>query len=197
MADETTIAAETAASQNAPETGAAEQPKDNTAPTVAQTVGAKSDTGDDLAEKLGMWKHQARENEQKMYENRDRANAAEAKLADTEGQLAQAQAQIARLTAQKNHPEIPDEAFETLCKETDPEEISKWADSFAKFMPGKPETGEPDETEPDGFPRNTGKQAMKTALANSAPHVHKPAQGDAKSGYEYGLKHSLINSEKE
>lgn len=38
---------------------------------------------------------------------------------------------------------------------------------------------------------------MKTALSNSAPHVHAPAQGDAKSGYEFGLKHSLINSKKE
>ncbi len=197
MADKITTAAETAASQEAPETGANEQPKDTATSTVARASEDKSKTGDDLAEKLGMWKHQARENEQKMYENRDRANAAEAKLADTEGQLAQAQAQIARLTAQRNHPEISDDAFDTLCKETNPEEISKWADSFAKFMPGKPETGESGKSEPDVFPRNTGKQAMQTALANSAPHVHKPAQGDAKSGYEYGLKHSMINSKKE
>ena len=61
----------------------------------------------------------ARENEQKMYENRDRANAAEAKLADTEGRLADAEVRIARLTAQKQHPEITDEAFDALCKETD------------------------------------------------------------------------------
>ena len=103
--------------------------------------------------------------------------------------------QIARLTAQKQHPEITDEAFDALCGETDPDGIVKWADSFVQFMPSKPETGEHDSA--DDSSRNTGKQAMKTALSNYAPHVHAPAQGDAKSGYEFGLKHSLINSKKE
>ena len=69
------------------------------------------------------------------------------------------------------------------------------ADSYVQFMPSKPETGGHDSA--DDSSRNTGKQAMKTALSNSAPHVHAPAQGDAKSGYEFGLKHSLINSKKE
>ena len=196
MADENTNTAETAASQNAPETGVTAQPKDTAATSAAASiVTQKNGASDDLSEKLGMWKHQARENEQKMYENRDRANAAEAKLADTEGALAKANVQIARLTAQKQHPEITDEAFDALCKETDPDEIIKWADSFVQFMPSKPETGEHDSA--DDSSRNTGKQAMKTALSNSAPHVHAPAQGDAKSGYEFGLKHSLINSKKE
>ena len=194
MADENTNTAETAASQNTPETGVDAHPKD-TASAVASIATQENGANDDLSEKLGMWKHQARENEQKMYENRDRANAAEAKLADTEGRLADAEVRIARLTAQKQHPEITDEAFDALCKETDPDEIIKWADSFVQFMPSKPETGEHDAA--DDSSRNTGKQAMKTALSNSAPHVHAPSQGDAKSGYEYGLKHSLIDSKKE
>lgn len=195
MADENTNTAETAASQNTPETGVTAQPKDTTASVTASITEHKNSANDDLSEKLGMWKHQARENEQKMHENRDRANAAEAKLADTEDALAKANAQIARLTAQKQHPEITDEAFDALCKETDPDEIIKWADSYVQFMPSKPETGGHDSA--DDSSRNTGKQAMKTALSNSAPHVHAPAQGDAKSGYEFGLKHSLINSKKE
>ena len=41
--------------------------------------------------------------------------------------------QIARLKAQKLHPEITDEAFDTLCGETEPEKISEWADAFVKF----------------------------------------------------------------
>ena len=194
MADENTNTAETAASQNMPETGVDKQPE-NTAPTVGN-ADVKPE-GENLSEKLDMWKHQARENEQKMHENRDRANAAESKLADAEGALAEANVKIARLTAQRQHPEITDEAFDALCKETDPEGILKWADTFVRFAPGKPETGEKDEHNDDGTPHDTGKQAMKTALSNSAPHVHAPAQGDAKSGYEYGLKHSLINSKKE
>lgn len=142
MADENTNTAETAASTNAPETGVTAQPKDTaTSPVTANTVVQKNGA-DDLSEKLGMWKHQARENEQKMYENRDRANAAEAKLADTEGALAKANVQIARLQAQKLHPEITDEAFDTLCGETEPEKISEWADAFVKFMPSKTETVE-------------------------------------------------------
>lgn len=195
MADENTNTAETAASQNTPETGVTAQPKDTAASAAASIATQENGANDDLSEKLGMWKHQARENEQKMHENRDRANAAEAKLADTEDALAKASAQIARLTAQKQHPEIPDGAFDALCKETDPDEIIKWADSYVQFMPSKPETGGHDSA--DDSSRNTGKQAMKTALSNSAPHVHAPAQGDAKSGYEFGLKHSLINSKKE
>ena len=195
MADENTNTAETAASTNAPETGVNAQPKDTATSPVAANTASQKNGADDLSEKLGMWKHQARENEQKMYENRDRANAAEAKLADTEGRLADAEVRIARLTAQKQHPEITDEAFDALCKETDPDENIKWADSFVQFMPSKPETGEHDAA--DDSSRNTGKQAMKTALSNSAPHVHTPSQGDAKSGYEYGLKHSLIDSKKE
>lgn len=195
MADENTNTAETAASQNTPETGVTAQPKDTTASVTASITEHKNSANDDLSEKLGMWKHQARENEQKMHENCDRANAAEAKLADTEDALAKANAQIARLTAQKQHPEITDGAFDALCKETDPDEIIKWADSYVQFMPSKPETGGHDSA--DDSSRNTGKQAMKTALSNSAPHVHAPAQGDAKSGYEFGLKHSLINSKKE
>lgn len=196
MADENTNTAETAASQNTPETGVDAHPKDTaSASAVASIATQENGANDDLSEKLGMWKHQARENEQKMHENRDRANAAEAKLADTEDALAKANVQIARLTAQKQHPEITDEAFDALCRETDPDGIIKWADSFVQFMPSKPETGEHDSA--DDSSRNTGKQAMKTALSNSAPHVHAPAQGDAKSGYEFGLKHSLINSKKE
>lgn len=194
MADENTNTAETAASQNTPETGVDAHQKD-TASAVASIATQENGANDDLSEKLGMWKHQARENEQKMHENRDRANAAEAKLADTEDALAKANVQIARLTAQKQHPEITDEAFDALCGETDPDGIVKWADSFVQFMPSKPETGEHDSA--DDSSRNTGKQAMKTALSNYAPHVHAPAQGDAKSGYEFGLKHSLINSKKE
>ncbi|WP_346973919.1 hypothetical protein [Bifidobacterium adolescentis] len=99
MADENTNTAETAASQNTPETGVTAQPKDTTASVTASITEHKNSANDDLSEKLGMWKHQARENEQKMHENRDRANAAEAKLADTEDALAKANAQIARLTA--------------------------------------------------------------------------------------------------
>ena len=194
MADENTNTAETAASQNTPETGVDAHPKD-TASAVASIAAQENGANDDLSEKLGMWKHQARENEQKMHENRDRANAAEAKLADAEDALAKANVQIARLTAQKQHPEITDEAFDALCGETDADGIVKWADSFVQFMPSKPETGEHDSA--DDSSRNTGKQAMKTALSNYAPHVHAPAQGDAKSGYEFGLKHSLINSKKE
>lgn len=119
MADENTNTAETAASTNAPETGVNAQPKDTATSPVAANTASQKNGADDLSEKLGMWKHQARENEQKMYENRDRANAAEAKLADTEGRLADAEVRIARLTAQKQHPEITDEAFDALCKETD------------------------------------------------------------------------------
>ena len=113
MADENTNTAETAASTNAPETGVNAQPKDTATSPVAADTATQKNGADDLSEKLGMWKHQARENEQKMYENRDRANAAEAKLADTEGALAKANVQIARLKAQKLHPEITDEAFDT------------------------------------------------------------------------------------
>ena len=195
MADENTNTAETAASTNAPETGVNAQPKDTATSPVAADTATQKNGADDLSEKLGMWKHQARENEQKMYENRDRANAAEAKLADTEGALAKANVQIARLTAQKQHPEITDEAFDALCKETDPDEIIKWADSFVQFMPSKSETGEP--TVKDDAKRNALPDSVKEVLSHSAPHLRQPAQGNAKSGYEYGLKHSLINSKKE
>ena len=99
MADENTNTAETAASTNAPETGVNAQPKDTATSPVAANTASQKNGADDLSEKLGMWKHQARENEQKMYENRDRANAAEAKLADTEGRLAGSYRQADRAEA--------------------------------------------------------------------------------------------------
>lgn len=191
MADENTNTAETAASQNTPETGVTEQPKDAIASVAASIAEHKNSANDDLSEKLGMWKHQARENEQKMHENRDRANAAEAKLADTEGALAKANVQIARLKAQKQHPEITDEAFDTLCKETDPEKISEWADAFVKFMPSKTETVEAKQKDnSDDVPCEPSPELAKE-LQSRNMHVCKP-KSSVTDAYNYGAEHSKI-----
>ena len=191
MADENTNTAETAASTNAPETGVNAQPKDTATSHVAANTASQKNGADDLSEKLGMWKHQARENEQKMYENRDRANAAEAKLADTESALAKANVQIARLQAQKLHPEITDEAFDTLCGETEPEKISEWADAFVKFMPSKTETVEAGQKKNDGNAPCEPSPELVKELQSRNMHVCKP-QSSVSDAYNYGVKHSEI-----
>lgn len=192
MADENTNTAETAASQNAPETGVTAQPKDTAATSAAAaSIATQKNGADDLSEKLGMWKHQARENEQKMYENRDRANAAEAKLADTEGALAKANVQIARLKAQKLHPEITDEAFDTLCRETEPEKISEWADAFVKFMPSKTETVDAEQKENASDAPCEPSPELAKELQSRNMHVCKP-KSSVTDAYNYGAEHSRI-----
>lgn len=185
MAEKTDDAAETAATQNVSGTDATTQPN-----TVEPDARKPSD--DDGADQLGMWKHQARENERKMHENRDRANAAESKLTDVEGELAKANVRIARLEAQRQHPEITDEAFDTLCRETEPEKISAWADAFVKFMPSKAETVEAGQPNDDGAGQCFMSAAAKEALSHSAPHIGKQSNGIA-DAYRYAAERSRIN----
>ena len=94
----------------------------------------------------------------------DEAAKRRIEASDAKNELAAAQAELnatrltlARLTAQREHPQITDEMFEKLCGASTPEAVAEWAESFAGLVSKQdaPEAvGEQekhDESEPESY----------------------------------------------
>ena len=96
---------------------------DTSKPDTMTDAGVNTPEDDTPESDLEHWKRMSRKNEndfKKAAKERDSINA----------QLAEANMRIARLTAQREHPQITDEMFEKLCGASTPEAVAEWAESF-------------------------------------------------------------------
>ena len=99
---------------------------------------------------LDHWKRMSRKNENDFKKaSKERDSIA--------SQLTEANLRIARLTAQREHPQITDEMFEKLCGASTPEAVAEWAESFAGLVSKQDapeavdEQEKHDESEPESF----------------------------------------------
>ena len=100
---------------------------DTSKPDTVTDTGVNTPEDDTPESDLEHWKRMSRKNEndfKKAAKERDSINA----------QLAEANMRIARLTAQREHPQITDEMFEKLCGASTPEAVAEWAESFAGLV---------------------------------------------------------------
>ena len=100
---------------------------DTSKPDTATDTGVNTPEDDTPESDLEHWKRMSRKNEndfKKAAKERDSINA----------QLAEANMRIARLTAQREHPQITDEMFDKLCGASTPEAVAEWAESFAGLV---------------------------------------------------------------
>lgn len=100
---------------------------DTSKPDTVTDTGVNTPEDDTPESDLEHWKRMSRKNEndfKKAAKERDSINA----------QLAEANMHIARLTAQREHPQITDEMFEKLCGASTPEAVAEWAESFAGLV---------------------------------------------------------------
>ena len=99
---------------------------------------------------LDHWKRMSRKNENDFKKaSKERDSIA--------SQLTEANLRIARLTAQREHPQITDEMFDKLCGASTPEAVAEWAESFAGLV-SKQDASEAvdeqekhDESEPESY----------------------------------------------
>ena len=86
-----------------------------------------SDEVDAPESDLDHWKRMSRKNENDFKKaSKERDSIA--------SQLTEANLRIARLTAQREHPQITDEMFDKLCGASTPEAVAEWAESFAGLV---------------------------------------------------------------
>ena len=100
---------------------------DTSKPDTMTDAGVNTPEDDTPESDLEHWKRMSRKNEndfKKAAKERDSINA----------QLAEANMRIARLTAQREHPQITDEMFDKLCGASTPEAVAEWAESFAGLV---------------------------------------------------------------
>lgn len=100
---------------------------DTSKPDTVTDTGVNTPEDDTPESDLEHWKRMSRKNEndfKKAAKERDSINA----------QLAETNMRIARLTAQREHPQITDEMFEKLCGASTPEAVAEWAESFAGLV---------------------------------------------------------------
>ena len=100
---------------------------DTSKPDTVTDAGVNTPEDDTPESDLEHWKRMSRKNEndfKKAAKERDSINA----------QLAEANMRIARLTAQREHPQITDEMFDKLCGASTPEAVAEWAESFAGLV---------------------------------------------------------------
>lgn len=107
--------------------------------TKPDTDKAEQDTEDTVESDLDHWKRMSSKNEndfKKAAKSVDNLNA----------QLAEANLTIARMSAQREHPQITDEMFDKLCSANTPEGVAEWAAAFAGLVPEQANTAsEPEE----------------------------------------------------
>lgn len=110
---------------------------DTSKPDTVTDPGVNTPEDDTPESDLEHWKRMSRKNEndfKKVSKERDSINA----------QLTEANMRIARLTAQREHPQITDEMFDKLCAADTPEGVEAWASAFAGLVPEQAKT-EPEE----------------------------------------------------
>lgn len=126
----------------------------------------------------------------------DEAAKRRIEASDAKNELAAAQAELnatrltlARLTAQREHPQITDEMFDKLCGASTPEAVAEWAESFAGLV-SKQEAV-------DESPHEANKSAEPTQLQLIMQGVRANKVGGGKmkrpgSGME-GVAQKLVN----
>lgn len=62
------------------------------------------------------------------------ASDAKNELAAAQGELNATRLTLARLTAQREHPQITDEMFDKLCHATTPEGVEAWAEAWEELV---------------------------------------------------------------
>ena len=129
----------------------------------------KPDT--DFEAQAAHWKAMSRKNE-------DAFKKASKNLAEREAQLAERDLTIARMTAQREHPQLTDEMFETMCKETTPEGVAEWANKLAQFIDVKKEPEESSKGEEPAMPAppSLANAVRDSKLAKVAPGKWAGAQ---------------------
>ncbi len=115
----------------------------------------KPDT--DFEAQAAHWKAMSRKNE-------DAFKKASKNLAEREAQLAERDLTIARMTAQREHPQLTDEMFEAMCKETTPEGVAEWANKLAQFIDVKKE---PEESSKGEEPATPAPPSLANAVRDS------------------------------
>ncbi|RSX44694.1 hypothetical protein [Bifidobacterium castoris] len=106
--------------------------------------GSVTDGADDIQKPDADFEAQAAHWKAMSRKNEDAFKKASRNLAEREAQLAERDLTIARMTAQKEHPQLTDEMFEAMCKETTPEGVAEWADKLAQFIDVKNEPAKSD-----------------------------------------------------
>lgn len=129
----------------------------------------KPDT--DFEAQAAHWKAMSRKNE-------DAFKKASKNLAEREAQLAERDLTIARMTAQREHPQLTDEMFEAMCKETTPEGVAEWANKLAQFIDVKkePEKSSKDDEPAPPAPPSLANAVRDSKLAKVAPGKWAGAQ---------------------
>lgn len=130
----------------------------------------KPDT--DFEAQAAHWRAMSRKNE-------DAFKKASKNLAEREAQLAERDLTIARMTAQREHPQLTDEMFEAMCKETTPEGVAEWANKLAQFIDVKNEPVKDDvqDDEPEPAPSPMLARALRDSkMAKVAPGKWAGAQ---------------------
>lgn len=129
----------------------------------------KPDT--DFEAQAAHWKAMSRKNE-------DAFKKASKNLAEREAQLAERDLTIARMTAQREHPQLTDEMFEAMCKETTPEGVAEWANKLAQFIDVKkePEESSKGEEPAPPAPPSLANAVRDSKLAKVAPGKWAGAQ---------------------
>lgn len=134
---------------------------------VDKTDAQKPD--DDFEAQAAHWKAMSRKNE-------DAFKKASKNLAEREAQLAERDLTIARMTAQKEHPQITDEMFDSMCKETTPEGVAEWANTLAKFIDVKKEPAA-QEPRSENEPQSTAADYPQTKKTLDAIKMSKVSPG--------------------
>lgn len=62
------------------------------------------------------------------------ASEAKSELAAAQAELSTTRLTLARLTAQREHPQITDEMFDKLCAATTPEGVEAWAEAWEELV---------------------------------------------------------------
>lgn len=143
---------------------------DTSKPDNVNDTGANTPEDDTPESDLEHWKRMSRKNEN------DFKKAAKA-VDSLNAQLAEAKLQVARMSAQREHPQITDEMFDKLCAANTPEGVEAWASAFAGLVPEQAKT-EPEKPEEEGErpteadkPKHTGSAMPEVQAAIRANQI--------------------------
>lgn len=157
---------------------------DTSKPDTVTDPGVNTPEDDTPESDLEHWKRMSRKNEndfKKAAKERDSINA----------QLSEANMRIARLTAQREHPQITDEMFDKLCAADTPEGVEAWASAFAGLVPEQAKT-EPEEQEEEA--ERPAEENKPVHIGSSMPEVQAAIRANQIGG---GKMKGAVESEED
>lgn len=170
-----------------------DDPKDNKQTVMAESLKAGTITTDNIAgdtadikirqplseqpieEQLSFWRQASRKHEQQAKSNYDQLQKTNTALEQTQHTVHDLQAENARLKVQRKYPQITDDTFYDLCRETDPEGIEAWAEKYMKHVP----SGTP--VQQQGEPVRDKAEKLARMHGQGAPAIRT---GSYEEGYE-------------